>query len=662
VWSLSLAGLLLVAGCGLSPSEKLERAKQSYVSGLYASAMGDFDDVRRREPQNPEAAHGYARSAEALHLYEDAIPAYEEAVKLDPEDGAIRENLTRALAWGGILKGDRRLLERALDEGRAGLVVAPERPGIYEQIMTAAGELQDLERYGTILERVKERHPDSPILEIKQWELALRQAQGSGDEDHIEAQQVKLGELLAGWEAELEGAEIPDAPQLYRIATAHTLLNNSDLADVAISRLDQAPGGRRLASSLVYWEQVMPAYIESRQEDDPVQTVETVQAWKPRFEPNWEEGGSKYRVLTKWQFEALADIARKQAEQAGDFSEQPALSQGLIDSLVESGLALIRVDTWRRADNFSRLAGVLTDLQVNTEDAIRLTTQALRAIEEDQPALFYPGSTGRELDEERTTSRAGLHMLRARALNQVGSPRDAIRELEEAAGIQQRPEIFADLGRLQEEQGMTGEAYESYVAALAGAEGRAQEEWVEALRADVTRLARLLGREPGSVDRDLTERREAFRSERIRRMVDDPLDMEAPDFELTDLAGTTWRLSDLQGKVVIINYWATWCGPCQEELPHFQQLVDEYADRDDLVFLAISTDEVPGVAGPWLEERGLTLTVLQDSGSAVDYNVTGVPTTIFIGREGRIQYREVGFAGTGIYLDMMRLRIEALSR
>ena len=268
----------------------------------------------------------------------------------------------------------------------------------------------------------------------------------------------------------------------------------------------------------------------------------------------------------------------------------------------------------------------------------------------------------RELDEERMASRARLHMLRARALSQVGDSGDAIRELKEAVTIQPRPEILAELGELQEARGMNAEAYDSYLSALAGAEGRAQTERADSLRARVTRTAGRLGHEPGSVDRDLTERREAYRRERVRRMVEDRIDMEAPDFELSDLSGRTWRLNGLKGKVVIINYWATWCGPCQAELPYFQQLVDEYADRSDLVFLAISTDEVPGVAGPWLEERGLTLTVLQDRGSAVDYNVTGIPTTIFIGKEGRIQYREVGFAGSGIYLDMMRLRIDALRR
>ena len=662
MWVLSLSGLLLASGCGLSPSKKLERAKQSYLTGLYASAMGQFEEVLGAEPENPEAAHGYARSAQALHLYGVAIPAYEEAVELAPDNGAVLEDFTEALTWGGLLKGDRRLLERALDQGRAGLLVAPERPGIYEHLLTAAGELQDLERYRGILEQMSERHPDSPVLEIKRWELAFRQVQGKAGEERTEALRAELGNLLAAWEAELVGIEDPVAPKLYRIATAHTLLNNKEQADAAISRLDQAPGGRGLAAPLVYWQQVMPAYIRTRQENDPERSLETVRAWKLRFEPTWEQGGSEYRVLADWQFEALADIARKQVDRAREPSTRPVIRQGLIDSLIESGKELIRFDTWGRAGHFSRLAGVLTELRVETEEAIRVTAEGIKAIEEDQPGLFYPGSTGRDLDEERTTSRARLHLLKARALSQAGSSLDAIRELEGAVRIQQRPEILAELGELQEARGLTAEAYDSYLSALVGAEGRAQAARADSLRVRVARTAGLLGHEPGSVDRDLTERREAFRREQIRRMVDDRIDREAPGFELSDLTGRTWRLSDLNGKVVIINYWATWCGPCQEELPYFQQLVNEYADRDDLVFLAISTDEVPGVAGPWLEERGLTLTVLQDRGSAVDYNVTGIPTTIFVGRKGRIQYREVGFAGSGIYLDMMRLRIEALSR
>ena len=143
-------------------------------------------------------------------------------------------------------------------------------------------------------------------------------------------------------------------------------------------------------------------------------------------------------------------------------------------------------------------------------------------------------------------------------------------------------------------------------------------------------------------------------------MVDDRLDEVAPDFELRDISGATWRLSDLVGRVVVLNFWATWCGPCQEELPHFEALTEEYAGEGRVLFLAIATDAEPGVVAPWLGEQGLVINALYDNGAALDYNVTGIPTTVIVGREGRVQYRDVGFAGAEIYLELMRLRISSL--
>ena len=95
-------------------------------------------------------------------------------------------------------------------------------------------------------------------------------------------------------------------------------------------------------------------------------------------------------------------------------------------------------------------------------------------------------------------------------------------------------------------------------------------------------------------------------------------------------------------------------------MPYYQQLVDEYADAEDVVFLAISTDSNPSVVAPFIEERGHTFTVLYDQGSAVNFHVTGIPASFVIGKNGLIKYRTSGFPGPARYLNEMRLRLEAL--
>jgi thiol-disulfide isomerase/thioredoxin len=83
-----------------------------------------------------------------------------------------------------------------------------------------------------------------------------------------------------------------------------------------------------------------------------------------------------------------------------------------------------------------------------------------------------------------------------------------------------------------------------------------------------------------------------------------------PAFELADLSGKTWRLKSLEGRAVLINVWATWCGPCQRELPHLEKLYQQVKDRADLQILTLTIDEDLGVVAPFMKAKGYTFPVL----------------------------------------------------
>lgn len=112
----------------------------------------------------------------------------------------------------------------------------------------------------------------------------------------------------------------------------------------------------------------------------------------------------------------------------------------------------------------------------------------------------------------------------------------------------------------------------------------------------------------------------------------------APDFALPTLEGETVRLSDFKGKPVLVNFWATWCGPCRSEFPDFQKAAVDNAG--DLVIIGINNtttdqkDQIPA----FLEEFGVTFSiVLDESGdTAKAYNILGLPTSIFIDRNGNV--------------------------
>lgn len=116
----------------------------------------------------------------------------------------------------------------------------------------------------------------------------------------------------------------------------------------------------------------------------------------------------------------------------------------------------------------------------------------------------------------------------------------------------------------------------------------------------------------------------------------------APDFELDNLEGTRIFLRDFHGRFVVINFWATWCGPCLIELPYFQNSHEEYSP--DLVILAINDNEPINEIQSYVDEIGITFRVLIDRGSKVQelYRVRGYPTTFFLDPDGIIQHIHIG--------------------
>lgn len=119
---------------------------------------------------------------------------------------------------------------------------------------------------------------------------------------------------------------------------------------------------------------------------------------------------------------------------------------------------------------------------------------------------------------------------------------------------------------------------------------------------------------------------------------------QAPDFELTDLNGKTHRLSDYRGKVVIINFWASWCPECLQEMPSLDGLYTKFRDQD-LIVLGITSDRKKEPVLEVLKKTPVTYPLLLEPGGGVfirKYIVIGLPTTVLVDRRGSIAERIVG--------------------
>jgi peroxiredoxin len=120
-------------------------------------------------------------------------------------------------------------------------------------------------------------------------------------------------------------------------------------------------------------------------------------------------------------------------------------------------------------------------------------------------------------------------------------------------------------------------------------------------------------------------------------------EVEAPDFSLSDPDGRTVRLRDYRGRHVFLNFFATWCGPCREEMPAMERLHQTYKGKG-LTVLAVDLQEGPRQVAKFVRELRLSFPALLDREGAVshEYAVRGLPVTFLIAPDGRIVWRAVG--------------------
>ena len=120
-------------------------------------------------------------------------------------------------------------------------------------------------------------------------------------------------------------------------------------------------------------------------------------------------------------------------------------------------------------------------------------------------------------------------------------------------------------------------------------------------------------------------------------------DTAPPPFQVSDLEGNRHNLAELQGKVVVLNFWFIQCRPCIQEMPELNELVEKYADQE-VVFLAFATNSAPDLKA-FLKKRDFDYHIIPDSRKiAEEYGVQGYPTHVVINPQGAVTYRTMGLS------------------
>jgi len=136
-------------------------------------------------------------------------------------------------------------------------------------------------------------------------------------------------------------------------------------------------------------------------------------------------------------------------------------------------------------------------------------------------------------------------------------------------------------------------------------------------------------------------------------LISDEKEVEKADFTLTDLSGKAWTLSALRGKVVLVNFWATWCPPCRKEMPDLNALAHRF-EKQGLVVLSLSDEDRPKVAS-YVTSHDLSYPILLDPGgeTAKSFHVEGIPKSFLFDRNGKLAAQSIDMRTQGQFLVML---------
>jgi thiol-disulfide isomerase/thioredoxin len=358
-------------------------------------------------------------------------------------------------------------------------------------------------------------------------------------------------------------------------------------------------------------------------ENDRAALARNLEAFLKKY-PESKQRSQIYRALIE------ADLQLREFPQATEYAERMvALSPN--DTSINI-LAIQLLERYGDAAGWGR--------------AISYCSRVLDSISRLDATDKSPKVSAAEWDDERKRDRAALLLVRGRLYQKLNDLPNAQTNFDESYRVNPTSQAAEGLGELAELRKDFPIAIQQYARAFALSRGATGEPSRKDLRKKLGNAWRLFhGSEDGlgeymlhSFDETMaaaspaTPKRNAGRQDVYEFVL-----RKAPD------GGASQPMAEAKGKVVVLNFWATWCGPCREMEPHFEKLAHQYLGRNEVLFYALDCDEDESLVAPFLAEEKPKTAVLYADGLDRLLSVESFPTTVILDRSGKIAYRTNGF-------------------
>ena len=290
-------------------------------------------------------------------------------------------------------------------------------------------------------------------------------------------------------------------------------------------------------------------------------------------------------------------------------------------------------------------------------------TGRIEKVVAQQRAQGPGGGKRAEWEDELDRAQARALALQARAWGNTGDLEKAIDRARRSYLVYPTGEAAREAARWELKAGRHQEALEHYANAFSIPDPKVTEENRSHHRQVMAELyVKLRGSETGLGDLilrayDRTAQAVAARESRLKATSPNKYLADAFQFRLSGLRGDPLRLADFPDKVLILDFWATWCLPCRVQHALFDQLKTRYQNTPEVVFLSINADQDRSLVEPFLEEVKWTDAVYFEDGLAEYYRIDSIPTTLVFNRRGEMVSRMAGFTAEG-FLDRLAEKIE----